>query len=209
MTIKMQTLKINRKNFKDLVQIIIKSIKQGKVVVCPTDTVYGLICNAENKTAVRKIFKIKKRNFQKPISLFVKDFKAARRVAIIGKNQGKFLNKLWPGKLIAVLEANPSMWLRAGRKFPRGIVCRWGKIGLRIPNHKLLVAILNKFKNPLAQTSANISGKPASTRIEEVLNQFGKQRILPDLVIDAGNLKHSKQSKVIDLTEEKPKTLRK
>ncbi len=197
----MQIFKLNQKNFEGLVGTIIKSIKRGKIIICPTDTVYGLICDAENKAAVRKIFKIKKRNFQKPISLFVKDFKTARNVAVIGKNQGKFLNKLWPGKLIAVLEAK--------RKFPKGIVCRLGKIGLRIPNHKLLTAILNKFKNPLAQTSANISGKPASTRIEEVLNQFRKQRIMPDLVIDAGNLKHSKPSKVIDLTEEKPKTLRK
>ena len=194
-------LKLSKKNLNEIEKLTIQAIKQGKVVVCPTDTVYGLICNAENKAAVKKIFKIKKRNFQKPISLFVKDFKTARRIAVIEKNQGKFLNKLWPGKLIAVLEAK--------RKFPRGIVCRLGKIGLRIPNHKLLTAILNKFKNPLAQTSANISGKPASTKIEEVLSQFEKQRILPDLVIDAGNLKHSKPSKVIDLTEEKPKTLRK
>ncbi len=197
----MQTLKINRENFKDLVQIIIKSIKQGKVVVCPTDTVYGLICDAENKAAVRKIFKIKKKNFQKPISLFVKDFKTAKKIAIIDRNQEKFLKKMWPGKLIAVLKAK--------KEFSKGIISQWGKIGLRIPNYKLLIAILNKFKNPLAQTSANISGKPASTRIEEVLNQFEKQIILPDLIIDAGNLKHSKPSKVIDLTEEKPKTLRK
>ena len=205
----MVVLKINRKNFKEIVKITVEAIKEGKVIICPTDTVYGLICDAGNKAAVRKIFKIKKRSFQKPISLFVKDFKTAKKIAKIDKNQGKFLNKLWPGKLIAVLEVNPSMWLRAGRKFPRGIVCRWGKIGLRIPNHKLLAAILNKFKNPLVQTSANISGKPASTKIKDVLKQFGNQKIKPDLVIDAGNLKHSKPSKVIDLTEEKPKILRK
>lgn len=197
----MIVLKLSKKNLNEIEKLTIQAIKQRKVVVCPTDTVYGLICDAENKAAVRKIFKIKKRSFQKPISIFVKDFKTAKKIAVIGRNQEKILKKMWPGKLIAVLKAK--------RKFPKGIICKLGKIGLRIPDYKLLTAILNKFKNPLAQTSANISGKPASTRIEEVLNQFGKQRILPDLVIDAGNLKHSKPSKVIDLTEEKPKTLRK
>lgn len=197
----MLILKLKQKNFKKVIKKVVKFIQNGKVIICPTDTVYGLICDAENKAAVRKIFKIKKRSFQKPVSLFVEDLATAQKVAVIEQNQEKILNKLWPGKLIAVLKAK--------RKFPKGIACQWGKIGLRIPNYKLLNVLLKKFKNPFAQTSANISGEPASTKIKDVLEQFENQKIKPDLVIDAGNLKLSKSSKVIDLTKEKPKILRK
>ncbi len=204
---KMKIMKI-----KDLREIV-SSIKEGKVIVCPTDTVYGLICDAADKKAVEKIFKIKKRDFQKPISLFVKDLKMAKEIAEIDKNQEKFLRKIWPGKLIAVLKANPSTRLRAKGKFPKGIVCQWGKIGLRIPNYKLLNELLEKFNKPLAQTSANISGKPASAEIKKVIRQFtlrrgSGQENQPDLIIDAGNLKPSKPSTVIDLTGKKLKVLR-
>ncbi len=196
----MIVLKLSRKNFGEILKITTQSIEEGKAIICPTDTVYGLICNAENKAAVRKIFKIKKRNFQKPISVFIKDLKMAKKIARIDKRQEKILRKLWPGKAIVVLKSK--------RKFPEGIVCQWGKIGLRIPNCKLLNELLKQFKEPLAQTSANISGKPASNKIEEIVKQFEKEKYQPDLILDAGKLKTSKPSAVIDLTSKKPKIIR-
>jgi len=175
-------------------------IKKGKIIVSPTDTVYGLICDAGNKRAVGRIFKIKKRSLQKPLSVFVKDFKTARKIAVINNEQEKILKAVWPGKLIAVLKAR--------KKFSQGIVCEFGKIGLRIPNYKLLNGILSEFEKPLAQTSANISGEPASNKMKGILHQFQNKKNQPDLVIDAGNLKKSKPSKVIDLTGNTPKVLR-
>jgi L-threonylcarbamoyladenylate synthase len=192
-------LKIKKENFQKILKITLESIKQGKVIVCPTDTVYGLICDAKNKKAVRKIFKIKKRSFQKPISIFIKDLKMAKKFAQIDKKQEMFLKKYWPGKTIAILKATKI-------RFPRGIVCQWGKIGLRIPKHKLLNELLNKFNGPLAQTSANISGKPVPATIKEILKQFDK-KYQPDISIDAGKLS-GKSSKVIDLTISPPKILR-
>ena len=183
------------------VKNIVREIKKGKVIVFPTDTVYGLICDAGNKKAVRKIFKIKKRSLQKHLSVFIKDFKTARKIAVIDKKQEKILKSMWPGKLIAVLKAK--------KKFAQGIVCEFGNIGLRIPNYKLLNGILSEFKKPLAQTSANVSGEPASNKIKDILRQFRNKKNQPDLVIDTGNLKKSKPSKVIDLTGNTPKILRK
>src|SRR4030042_4778590 len=100
----MQILKLNWENFKEIVKIITQSIKEGKVIICPTDTVYGLIADATNKKAVNKIFKIKKRPRNKPIPVFVKDLKIAEKLAYINKNQGKFLKKVWPGKITIVLK---------------------------------------------------------------------------------------------------------
>jgi len=191
-------LKINSQNIKEIIEETIKSFKEGKVIICPTDTVYGLICDATNKEAVDKIFKIKKRSFQKPISIFVKDFKMVKKFAKIDKDQENFLKKVWPGKVIAVLKAK--------RRFPRGIVCKWGKIGLRMPNYKLLNETLNKFRGPLAQTSANLVGKPTLPLMKNILKQFQDKKYQPDLAIDAGKLS-GKPSIVIDLTQSPPKIL--
>ncbi len=124
----------------------------------------------------------------------------AREVAKVNKSQEKFLKKFWPGKVIIALKAK--------HKFPRGIVCRWGKIGLRIPNYQSLNQLLKQLNSPIAQTSANVSGRPASTKIQDVLEYFRGQKYQPDLVIDAGNLKKSQSSTVIDLTVSPPKILR-
>jgi len=71
-----------------------------------------------------------------------------------------------------------------------------------------LIALLKKLNCPLTGTSANISGEPASTKIGEVTSQFEKQKIQPDLILNAGNLPKSKPSIVLDLTASLPKILR-
>jgi L-threonylcarbamoyladenylate synthase len=191
-SLEMEKLKISKKNLNEVVEKTLKFIKQGKVVVCPTDTVYGLIADATNKKAVKKVFQIKKRTFQKPIPIFVKDLKMARSLAIINKNQEKFLKKFWPGKATVILKAK-------NQKFPKGVVSVDKKIGLRIPNYKIINQLLLILKCPLTGTSANISGKPESTKINEVLKQFKNQKYKPDLILDAGNLKPSLPSTAIDL----------
>src|SRR3989338_3102709 len=160
----------------------VKAIKEGKVLVCPTDTVYGLICDAKNKKAVEKLYKIKKRPKWKLLPIFVKDIKIAKKLAYISKKQEDFLGKVWPGKTTVILKSKKK-----------------GTIGLRAPNHNFVLG-LAKHTGPLAESSANISGRPASTKIKDVLRQFDKQKYQPDLVIDAGNLLKAKPSKVIDLT---------
>jgi L-threonylcarbamoyladenylate synthase len=79
----MEILRTNPKNFKKIIKKAEESIKEGKVLICPTDTVYGLIADATNKRAVKKIFKIKKRSFKKPVPIFIKDIKMAKKIAQI------------------------------------------------------------------------------------------------------------------------------
>ena len=81
-------------------------------------------------------------------------------------------------------------------------------IGIRIPDCKLVNLLLEKMNFPLAQTSANISGGEATTKIREVLEQFAGKRITPDLIIDAGDLSNNRPSKIVDLTQEKPLIIR-
>ena len=180
----------------EIINKIAKEIKKGKVIVCPTDTVYGLIADATNKWAVDKVFKIKKRPKNKPIPVFVKDLKQAKKLAKIDKKQEKFLKQVWPGKTTVVLNRTKVKIYGADRK----------TIALRIPNYKLILDLLKRINFPLTGTSANISNKPPTTKIDEVLKQLKHN---PDLIIDAGNLKKSKPSRIIDLTYSKPKVLRK
>lgn len=195
----MRILKIKREKLKRIVEITAKAIKQGKVVVCPTDTVYGLLTDAANKKAVERLFKIKKRQKGKPIPIFVKDIKTAKKLAFIDEDQQKFLKKVWPGKITTVLVKREKTKI-----FGIGLKT----VAIRIPNYKLINILLEKLNRPLIGTSANISGKPASTKIQEVTAQFTKRSIKPDLVIDAGDIEKSNPSNIIDLTGKKPKILR-
>jgi len=179
---------------------ITKALKQRKVIICPTDTVYGLVGDAMDGKAVRKIFKIKKREKTKPVPIFIKDLRAAKKFARIDKKQEKILKSVWPGKITVVLK--PKI------KFPQGIGKTKKEIGLRIPDYKIVNQLLKACSFPLTGTSANISGKPASTKIKEVVRQFENEKFQPDLVIDVGNLSKSKSSMILDLTTAPPKILR-
>jgi len=182
---------------------IIEVVKRGGVVVCPTDTVYGLIADATNDKAVERIFKIKKRPKTKAIAVFIRDIKEVKKLAFVNEEQERFLKKVWPGKVTVILKRNPKCGLS------KKLFANKKVIGLRISNNKLVNELVKKINKPLTTTSANISGKPASAKIKEVLKQFKKNKIKPDLVIDAGNLPKNKPSTVVDLTKKKFKILRK
>ncbi len=192
-------LKVHQKNFKKTVKIVIESIKQGKVIICPTDTIYGLICDATNKKAVEKNFKIKKRSIKKPIPVFVKDIKMAKKIAKIDKKQEKFLKLVWPGKVTVILERKKTKIKLYGVEKKT--------IALRIPDFKLINFLLEELNKPLVGTSANISGKPSSGIFGKVLQQFKESKHQPDLIVNAGRLSE-KASMVIDLTILPPKILR-
>lgn len=184
----MEIIKQTKNNLNKVVEILNK----GGVVVYPTDTVYGFLVDAGNEKAVEKIFKIKKRPKNKPLPIFVKDIKMAQELAEIDQEQEKNMRKYWPGKYTLILNKKDAK----------------GTIALRIPDYKLLNSLLKKIDKPLAQTSVNISGQPPLIKIKDIILQFGENKFV-DLTIDAGNLPKSKPSKIIDLTENKIKILRK
>jgi len=190
----MQIIKKNRKNIKE----ITTALKNGAVLVCPTDTIYGFLADAENKKAVDKIYKIKKRSKTKALPVFIKDVKMAKKLAEISEKpsfakasagkQEKILKKYWPGKFTFVLKRKPGIKLYGVEK---------DSIALRIPKYKFLNNLLKEINRPLVQTSVNISGQPSLNKISDIINQLNK---LDVLIIDGGDLKKSKPSKIIDLT---------
>jgi L-threonylcarbamoyladenylate synthase len=193
----MKLIKLNKKSFNIVLKEAERAVREGKVVICPTDTVYGLCANALNQKAVNKVFKIKKRSKKKPLSVFAKSIGEASKISFLGKAEAE---KMKSGKVTGILKAK--------RKFPKGVLAKGGTIGVRIPDHVFIKKLLKMVKTPLTGTSANVSGKPASMNIKEILLQFEKEKYKPDLVIDSGNLKKRKPSTVVDFTRE-GRTIRK
>lgn len=198
----MEILKISSKNKDAALEKTISLLEKGKVVVCPTDTVYGILAEAASKKAVKKVFAVKGRPTGKPLPIFVKDIRMAKKLAFISSKNQKFLKTVWPGKVTAVLK-------RKKTNFPKELFGKDKTIGIRIPDHSFIKALMSEINSPLTGTSANISGKPPSTNIKYVLSQFKKRRVKPDLILDGGNLSLNHPSTVIDLTQDPPKILRK
>ncbi len=191
----MEIIKINDLAIKKIGEVL----GEGGVIICPTDTVYGLIADATNKEAVGKIVKTKKRDEKKvikAISVFVKNIEEIKKIAFVNKSQEKFLKDNLPGKWTVILK----------RKLNSGLAENLfvGKetIGVRVVDNKIISDILDKINKPLTATSANISGKPATTKIKEILEQFECQETQPDLVVDLGDLPENSPSKIVDLTGE-------
>ncbi len=159
---------------------IVNVLKKGGVVVFPTDTVYGLLADYTCEEAVKKVYQIKKRD-KKPLPIFVKDIKMAKKLALIDKKQEAFLKKVWPGKITVILPTKKET------------------IALRIPNYPLLNELLVKFNKPLTGTSANLSGQGSLTKIKEVKEQMKEA----DLIFDAGDLPESLPSTIISLLDYK------
>jgi L-threonylcarbamoyladenylate synthase len=194
----MRALKTSKENLKE----IITALRNGAVLVLPTDTVYGLVCDAKNEKAVEKIFKIKKREKTKPLAVFVKDINQAKEYAIVSNEQEEFLKKNWPGAVTVILDVLPA---QAGDKGLSGLVYKNSTIGLRMPNYDLLNLILDEIGTPLAQTSANMSGEDTLVKIAEVKSQFKDEDVL---IIDAGDLLKRNASSIIDLTNDTIKIIR-
>ena len=194
-------LKVDFRNpQKNIIQKAAEIIKKGGLAVSPTDTVYGFLADARSEKAIYKIFKIKKRPKTKPIAIFVKDLAMAKKYAFIDAKQEKFLKKNWPGKITAILKSKNNL--------PKELAAGSRTIGIRISDCELIDSLFEKINFPLAQTSANISGKEATTKINEVLEQFTGEKTEPDLIMDAGDLLKNKPSKIVDLTNEKPLIIR-
>ena len=195
----MKVVDISKIAVSEALNIAAKALSKGKVIVCPTDTIYGFIADAQNLKAVAKLFRIKLRRKEKPLGIFVKDLAMAKKIAGIRPLQEKFLKTVWPGKVTAVLYAS--------KRFPKGVGTK-ETIGIRVPRHNFLNLLLKKFNHALVQTSVNISDTPPLQRVADMVGVFGRRKWKPDLILDAGKLPSSRPSKVVDMTGEKTKILR-
>ena len=189
-----QILKVNADHSEeDVIANAAAIVSRGGVIAYPTETIYGLGVDATNEQAIRRIFEIKGRNFNNPVSVIIGDiqgvFPLVRNVTDAAR---KLMDAFWPGPLTIVFDA--ADWVSPL------LTANTGKIGIRLSSHEAARKIALKTGRPLTATSANLSGKPECADAGTVVDQIG-DRI--DAVIDLGKKGATLGSTIIDATAEK------
>lgn len=178
----------------------VKTIQKGGVVVLPTETVYGICTSALDKKAVKRIFNIKNRPLNRPLGIFIDKVTRVKALARgISPLAKRLMKRYWPGPLTLIFERTSQV--------PNILVAGESTVGIRIPDHPVVLRLLKTAKVPLVQTSANKSGKKAPRTVKEVLKQLGKEKI--NLILDGGRTRIGKASTVVDMTKHPPAILRK
>lgn len=181
--------------------LIREKIKNGALIIYPTDTVYGIAANINDLNAIKKIYEAKERNFNSPLIALLSDYEYISDLAIIDEYNMDKVKKLcenfWPGALTIILKKKEIV--------PDIMVSGGDTIGVRIPNLKIARDIIRVCGGILPTTSANISGE-ASPVSFDMLSSKIKARA--DILVDDGNCKLGEVSTIIDMTQKVPKILR-
>ena len=145
---------------------IIQNLKDGNLVIIPTDTVYGISCDALNREAVEKVFFAKKRE-NKPLLILVSSVDMLKDyVSEINDLEKKLLDRFSPGMLTILFKKNNNIFDE--------ITCGSEYIGIRIPDNTLLLDVINELGNPIVSTSANISGEEVITNVNMINDELKK-----------------------------------
>ncbi len=143
---------------------VVEEIEKGNLVIMPTDTVYGIMADALNEDAINKVFIAKKRE-NKPLILLVSSIDMLKKyVKEVNELQMKLIEQYWPNTLTIIFDKNDNL--------SNNLTCGLETVGIRMPNNRLLLDIMNKTNKPLISTSANISNHEVITStdlIEEEL----------------------------------------
>lgn len=170
----------------------------GGVIAYTTETFYGLGVDATNEKAIRKIYDIKGRNFNNPISIIIDREENLRPlVREVPETAIKLMQAFWPGPLTIIFQASD--------KVSPLLTAKTNKIGIRISSHRGATTIVQKLGRPLTATSANLSGAPECSNATEVARQIGDKI---DAIIDLGETPGGRGSTIIDVTSEPPQILR-
>jgi tRNA threonylcarbamoyl adenosine modification protein (Sua5/YciO/YrdC/YwlC family) len=179
-----------------LINRVVDCLKQGGVIVYPTDTTYGIGCDIFNKKGVKKIYQVKQRDPRKPFSFICADLSDAALYCQVSNFAFKTMKRNLPGPYTFVLEAT--------RIVPDLLTTKQRTVGIRIPDNPIALAIVRELGHPLVTTSANLSGGETANDPLEIEEQMGR---MLEMVIDGGILM-SDPSSVISLVDDRVEVLR-
>lgn len=175
-----------------------KTIKNGGIVVFPTETVYGIGANGLNAEAVKKIYDLKKRPLSKPINLLVNSIEMIEKVAKdITPLEYAIIKEFFPGPLTIILQKKEIV--------PDIVTANGTTVGVRMPANEIALELIKKVGVPLATPSANISDKPSKTNIKDVMSDFPEG---VDCFIDGGKSKIGMASTIVQVINGVPHILR-
>ncbi|MCS7054054.1 MAG: L-threonylcarbamoyladenylate synthase [Ignavibacterium sp.] len=174
----------------------VEVLKDGGIIIFPTDTFYGIGCDLYNKEGIEKLLSIKNEDKNKLFSFIFSDFKNISKYAKVSDYSFKLMKKLLPGPYTFILPA--------AKEIPKKLWSKRQTVGIRIPNHNIALMLAEGLGNPIVSTTAsNRLGEPL-TDIFEIKNVFN---ISVDLMLASSNVSFEPSS-IVDLSGEEPVIIR-
>jgi len=173
-----------------------EALREGKLVVFPTETVYGIGCNALDAESVRNLYSAKQRPLDKPLLLHLHDLAQAEQLAYLDERARKLLAAFTPGPLSVITQKREIV--------PKEVTSGGETVGLRFPSNKLFLDLAKEAGVPIAATSANLSGF-ASAKDGKAAMELAD---IADIILDGGTCTYSVESTIISLVGQRPKLLR-
>lgn len=180
-----------------LITRVVELLENGGIIAYPTDTTYGIGCSIFNKRGIERIYVLKQREKKKPFSFICADLSDVARFSKVSNYAFKIMKRYLPGPYTFVLTASNIV--------PNLLVTKQKTVGIRIPDNKICLAIVQRLGHPIITTSANISGEEPIGDPVQVEQELGKKL---DLVVHGGNLS-AHVSSIISLINDVPVVLRK
>lgn len=170
---------------------------RGELIVYPTETLYALGTNPFDKKAIEKLFEVKRRPRELPISIAVSDIEMMKRVAIVTALAEKIYDNFLPGPITLLLKKKGNL--------PDILALNTDKIGIRVPKHPAALKMINII-GPITATSANIHNHPVPKNLNIALEQLGENVML---YIDCGESEYQGPSTIVDVSNSSAKIIRK
>lgn len=203
----MEVLKIDLVNYtREKFDYIIDNFRIGKVIIYPSDTIYGIGCLAVNQSAVKKIYKIKNRPKDKALIVLMKSYCMLHEYCFVSKKQDQYIRSIWPPTTRDLQSSDykynnkaATFIFKSRGKLPSEISAGQDSLAVRLPKNDFLMKILKAVNKPIVSTSINLSSQAEPKNFNSLENYY--QNYKPDLVIDAGELKNKKASRLIDVRD--------
>jgi L-threonylcarbamoyladenylate synthase len=185
-----------KKHHIKIITACVLALKQGRVVAYPTDTSYGLAADASNVNAIKSLYEIKGRNFNKPSSVVVPFESYVKKLVKLNKTASVLIKKFWPGALTVALGYS-------GKGIGYRKLCSVdGFLSLRMPKNQIALDLSIGLKKPITATSANLAGQPDCYSADEIIKQFKNEKLKPDIIINSGKLPKRKPSTVVKIVND-------
>ena len=173
-------------------------IKNGNLVIFPTETVYGIGANALDENAVRKIFIAKGRESDNPLIVHISNIEMIDMLATnISDIERKLIDAFFPGPFTLVLKKKDIV--------PNIVSANLDTVGIRMPENIIALRLIEESNVPIAAPSANISGRPSGTRVDDIKEEFDG---IIDIMIDGGEAHIGLESTVVKVIDDVPVILR-
>ena len=179
-----------------LIRKAVDILRQGGIIIYPTDTVYGLGCDLSNKKGIERIYELKKRNRKQPLSFICSDLKHISQYAKVTDYAYKTMKRLLPGPYTFILEAS--------RLVPKIILPKRSTTGIRVPDNQICLNLIKELGQPIISTSVKTTDGEDLGNPNEIEERFGR---MVDLIIDGGII-IPEPSSVISLVDDNIEIIR-